>query len=467
MAGWIDPEIEAHVRGTGPVTVVTPVDALDRWVASDFRERFGNKVSFNPVRTARASVFVQVHNQRRHLIWDKEFFRRLVGFLSALEIADDSDRSLAFREVMYDLASLLSYQEGHLITSAYLAFKRETLVTDHDRERWQVLRREHSLLTGSPAAWRLSNIARLFCYFHESAHCAAAFTPRDFDHVRGAISTWPDFASSVLKEAYAEQSGERDFMHDIANLYLHQLRLNLSEGLARLDVAFKSGLHLEEVTCDFSAIADLVDTCPLGTPEEFADAFVGVTFVFECYDFIETLRTLFAALVTDNVHADVEYHHGIERNYVRGLMLLSELRRATLDTLDQDACEEALFRRMRTVSVRFIEESMRQLNALTDRFLLSGGFWVSQATQQRNMSVAEETAFFGLLREYFLLSDNPVTHEGVHHKMCVRALSLKSEIAHRNGASLDFSEGYAASLSIPTAGSSADILRMLGWDQKA
>src|ERR1700676_1509208 len=185
MAGWIEPEVEVLVRGAGPTTVLTPIDLLDRWIADDLSKCFGDRVSFNPVRTARAGVFVQVNNGRRHLIWDKEFFRRLLSFLSVVEIADSVDRILAFGTITYDLAALLAFQEGNLITSLYLA---------------QESNAAHLPTGRSPQAWRLTNISRLFCYFHEAAHCKAAFDSGNFERMRETISEWPAFSKEVIHE---------------------------------------------------------------------------------------------------------------------------------------------------------------------------------------------------------------------------------------------------------------------------
>lgn len=447
MAGWIEPDVASLVRGAGPTTVLTPIDLLDRWIVDDFSKLFGDRVSFSPVRTARAGIFVQIRNGRRHLIWDKEFFRRLLSFLSAVEIADGVDRNLAFGTVAYDLAALLAFQEGNLITSVFLAEKSNNT---------------HLPLIRSPRAWRLTNISRLFCYYHESAHCEAAFDSGKFVVMRDTINEWPEFSKEVIREAVGEVSESDDFMHDLARMYLGQLGKDTHAALDRLDGAFAPGIDLEEVTCDLCAISDLVAFCQVHSPEDFADVFLGVTATWTVYDFIETLRILFKGLVAGDEDGDIEYHHGGERNFLRGLMLISELRRKTQAALDQDACERILLSHLDSTSNRFIESAMGWLGELTSRFLFSGEMWVSHRKTQQKLSLREYQELFNSIREYFLLTDNPQTQEGARNRLWVNGLSLKSELAYQKGEKFDLSDGYCGSFSITTGEVLADAKRVFG-----
>ncbi len=447
MSGWIEAAVEGLVRGAGPTTILTPIDLLDRWIADDFSKCFGDRISFNPVRTARAGVFVQVSNGRRHLIWDKEFFRRVLSFLSVVEIEDNSDRSLAFHSATFDLAALLAFQEGNFITSFALAEK---------------LNSDRLPTSRSSQTWRLTNISRLFCYFHEAAHCEAAFDPSNFEPIRKTINDWPEFSKGVVREAASEITDADDFMHDLARLYLSQLGMKTEMALGRLDRAFGAGYNLEEVTCDLCAICDLVDFCTVTSPDDFVDVFLGVTVTWTIYDFIETLRVLFSSLVAGDPNRDIEYQHGGERNFLRGLIAISELRRKTQASLDQDACERLVLTRFHSTSARFIEGAMRQLSELASRFLFSDEMWISQRKTQENLSPHEQQELFNSLREYFLLTDHPKTQQGAKNQLWVNGLSLKSELAHRKGERFDLSDGYCGSLSIKTAEALADAKRVFG-----
>ena len=326
MSGWIDPEVEEYVRAAGPTTILTPVDLLDRWVSADLLRRFRAQVTFNPVRTARAGIFVQVSKDRRHLIWDKEFFRRLLAFLTVIEVPQESDRTLAFREATYDLAALLAFQEGNLITSSYFGWERSTRLETEERDRYKDLTRQHKLLTGSPTAWRLTNISRVFCYLHESAHCEAAFRPEGFAVMREVIGEWPKLAKELVHETATKPRDSfdpQDFMNDLAGLYLGQRDWDVALALESIDLAFTPGPNREEVTCDLAAISDLVSIHPIETPDDFAEVFVGVTATWLVFDFIETIRVMFSALVAGDDNAEVNYHHGGERNFLRGVMLIS------------------------------------------------------------------------------------------------------------------------------------------------
>lgn len=450
-SGWIDSEVEEYVRAASPTTILTPVDLLDRTLSADFLTRFGGQVSFNPVRTARAGIFVQVSKGRRHLIWDKEFFRRLLAFLTVIEIFQESDRTLAFREATYDLAALLAFQEGNFITSSYLAWERCTLSEPTERDRYKDLTRRNNLLTGSPTAWRLTNVSRVFCYLHESAHCEAAFSAEGFAVVREAIDEWPEFARELVREVAAkpcDSPAPQDFMNDLAALYLSQRGWDVAPALAALDLAFAPQPNRDEVTCDFAAISDLVRLHPIHAPDDFADVFIGVTVTWLVFDFIETIRVMFSALVAGDENVEAGYHHGAERNFLRGVMLISELRRKTQTSLDQARCEDVLLTRMADTSMRFIEVAMRQLDEIRDRYLFSREFWMSHRTVQRTLGWNEQDELFKSLQEYFLLTDYPRTKEGNENSLWARSLSLQSFLAHQAGEKPNFSTGFTASLSV-------------------
>lgn len=460
MPGWIDSEVEGSVRGAGPTTILTPVDQFDRWFADDFVKSFGDQVSFNLVRSARAGIFVQVSNGRRHLVWDKEFFRRILLFLSVIEIDDASDRHMAFGESAYDLSALLAFQEGLLITSHYLAMRRGTLSSTLDKAKWDEIQRRPAFLMGSSQAWRLTNISRMFCYYHESAHCEAAFRPEDFTIIRETISEWPEFSRQIVREAANVPSQADDFMLELARFYLGQRRMDVTASLDALDRVFTPP-NLEEVSCDLYAITNTVDSCRVTTVDEFAEVFCGVTITWVIYDFIETLRILFRALVRGDDDVHIEYHHGSERNFLRALMLLSELRRKIPASVDQDTCEKAILSRLDSVQSRFIERAMEHLSELLQRFMFAGEFWKEHRIMQTKLSPEEEKQVFDSLREYFQLTDDPRTSEGATNATYVRALSLESSLAHARGEKLNLSEGFTAGPSIRSPAALSHILRIV------
>lgn len=463
MAGWLDRDIETRVRSSSPTTTVTPVDLLDRRLAHDLQVAFDGKATFNPVRTARSAILVLNDGARRHLIWDKEFFRRIHQFVLTTYIQDEADRRIVFREVVYDLIAMLLFQSGHLVSSLNFAFKEQTIAGVFDT----VARRDaraRAPLTPTPSSWRLVNVGRLFAYEHEFAHCGAAYDPTWFEEVRNVAISYRDFAKSLFSDdAMDKEAGHGDVMYDLAQIYLFNCGKDQRRAMSRLDLLYASNDDVTEIACDYLAARELVLQLQasenLHSPQHVADAVCGVLMQWVVYDFIETLRLAITELAAGKLStSDLSYSHGLERNYLRGLMLLSEIRRESRE-LDNDECDEAVRRDLASRLVTFVGDSMAELEQIASVLLFSGEHWANHRRQQDEMSLKEHDNVFAVLREFFLLAESPATSEGAGNALWVRALSLASETSWSKGESLDLETGFEAAMSVRSRGAIAQV-----WD---
>lgn len=450
MSGWMHPAIEAGTRGAGPTSIATPIDLIDRYISEDFLSSFGNLVSFNPVRTSRAAIFVQVVDDKRHLIWDKEFFRRLLLFFATCQLEDTSQRREAFKYISYDLIALLMLQAGQLRCSVNLVHKEKTISHVFSDAKSALIRQRKEFITGTPQAWRMTNIARLFCYYHEKAHCRFAFAAGDFSWARASVNDWERPVKNLLTEAVDNIDAlQPDLFHDWAARYYFMNQKNLNAAMSRLETMFKTSPNHEELACDVLAIIDVVTNYAPTTLDEFADVFVGVITTWDMYEYIETLRSRFFSLCVGIEQLELDYNHGVERNYLRGLLLLSELKRHNLAVFELDAFSTILFQRLDSVSVRFVEMSMAELHDQTEIFALSGLFWDGMRTKEKAMTFKERRNAFAGLCEYFLLTDVPTVREGVQNRTMANLLSLKSDFTIKAREEIDWSTGFATPLSVP------------------
>jgi hypothetical protein len=413
MTGWIASAVEAIVRGAGPMTVVTPIDLLDRKFGDDLLRRFPDRASFNPVRTARATVYIDIKDQIRNLIWDKEFFRRLLLFLSITEIDNQFDRRIAFREAVYDLAALLIFQEGHLETSMHFATKRAAFPGYFREEDWQRIIRDYQILSGRTDAWILTNISRTFVYLQERAHCEAAFEPASFQPVRDTVLEWQGFSKEILCEAIAASDpGGGDLMHDFALAYLTQLNLNSFRAFDELDAAFCGKGNMDELSCDYLAIWDLLKSFPLSGSVDFCRVFSAVIVTWQIYDYINTLREMFSCLSWGIEDASIEYKHGGVRNFLRSLMLLGEWRRIVPNSYDLDACEIRVLKQFERVSATFVEGASWELEQINQMFMFSGEFWSARRRRESEMTKERADKLFQYLLEYFFSPIQQNCHRG-------------------------------------------------------